>query len=272
MSKIFVLFVALLGVSFAQELVDVSTIAKPLVRDAARQFWTAIDGGVDTKITNRMASASGGLSDLQYPQATGVVQVIAEPNGGRSRTVRFISTKKPIRGIVAGRITLPNGETFGLQPFDLDRCCGSTMISMDLWLRDFSPHWPYGITRFDVYNVVDGHVSRASAYVGVSTRETAPEPNIGNIGLIYVDGGKQALVSPGPFKSKELAIVVGFAPAEQFSLTPFGNLVITVPAVITATGNITVTICEAGLCGTRIFYYNPFPTPPPFPGPPPGRG
>lgn len=214
----------------------------------------------------------GSGPETDYQQADGVVQVVTEPNRGRSRTVRFISTKA-VRGVIAGRIVLPNGESFGLEKFDLDRCCGPTMIIMELWSGDLPQSWPYGLTRFDVYNLVDGRTLRTSAYVDVSSGGMVPEPNIGNIGVVQADQGRQVLVSPGPYKSgsSNLAIVVGFVPADRFAINQLGQLAITVPADQEkggmSAGHTTVTICEAGLCGTRTFFYNPLP-----PSLPPGPG
>lgn len=280
MPKISLFFVTFLGMTFAQEqtAVDIRSIAQPMTDDAARQVWAAINGGTAAG-TDKMASvkmgAGSGLPDLQYPQAAGVVQVVAEPNQGSGRTVRFVATK-PIRGVIAAWAVLPNGDQFRYQLFDLDRCCGGgpVMVYMDLWSGAFPANWSAGLMRFYVFNFEDGRVSQATAYVNVNTWGVVPEPNVGNISVVNTDGGRQALVSPGQFKSKDLAIIVGFASAaEQFSVGPFGNLVISIPAEKgISPGNTTVTICESGLCGTRTFFYNPFPYPQPQPGPPPGKG
>lgn len=212
----------------------------------------------------------GGINpdDLSLPQADGVIQVINEPNGGQNRIVRFVATR-PLRGKLVGRIVTSNGSAIQLEGFDLD-CCGSPFAPMvELWDGRFPPFWSAGPTRFEIFHSEGGKVTKVSAFVNTFFQGPIPGPVLGDILPTRVDG-RPYLVVPGPFKTKDVRVMVGWVTAKP-SFNQLGQMAFLIPTEYGFfDGDHTLTVCESGLCTTRVVYINNvFPPPPPYPDPPP---
>lgn len=213
---------------------------------------------------------AAGLEDLSLPVADGVIQVVSEPNGGQRRLVRFVATR-PMGGKLLFRIVASNGSSIQFDGFELDwrgGGGGNFAPNTELWNGQFPPFWPGGQTRFDVFHLEDGKLTKVSAFVSVFGGPPIG-PALGDVAVVQI-GARPHVFVPGIVHPRDARVVVGFASAQPL-LNSGGQLFVAVPVEKGYfEGDNTLTVCVGGVCTTRVVHIGmqqPVPGPPPPPRP-----
>lgn len=233
--------------------VEASKVGRVFNPGESQAFWAAMP---------RPASI-GGIPGFQFPQAPGVVDIPAVPNGqGEGEThVTYLSTS-PTNGKFAARIVAPNGDVINYPPVDLTGL-QPTLFGMELWNGSFPQSWQAGTTRFEVYVQQGSQISMAVGFVNfhggnpfpIYIGDIAAAGTSPNLSLVLVGAGGQ--LQPGA-----TAMVAGYIPVQEFSADPnSGNLILTLPGNSWLNeGTTTVTFCSGGNCRTASFEYSVVPS------------
>lgn len=219
--------------------------------------------GAEKNLSATMAAPKPDV-EINLPQGDGVVEIMGGEDGNSNPvTVNFIAdiTKWANGGYLTMQIVAPNGNTIGLDTFQLEGCasCEGT-ISINMWSGIIPLVWPNGQTQFQTITTVN---NQTGAAVGILNRfEYNPAPlNITGVTQATNANGQTVLdvyglgpITPG---SNTPVIVSGLIPISTANLAVSpqdGSLLVTIPANANIqAGATTLTVCNEGLCASTVY-------------------